>query len=269
MRRFATVSLAVFLAVTFAVLSRPPRLPGTDAESSAPDPAITRIFFLRHAEEQVELLAAGGGTFAENCIGTCCVEVLNPLGRKRAELLAVWFGKRNLLPRITHVFASHKIRTAQTGQPIAAAAIEEGASLAEDADSSPGDGVQQLPPFVDECAPGFTSARTSQAPMIEALTSLPTGSVAVVAAHSATIYPIMEALGVDTSDPVSFPRTPAGTVSGVNNLWEVRLDAGGQGRLQRHLVLDFELARQHSDPSDYFLVKPGWTGIVEKLTRLW
>jgi len=40
------------------------------------------------AEEQVDLITAGDGTFAQNCSGSCCIEVLNPLGRKRAELLA-------------------------------------------------------------------------------------------------------------------------------------------------------------------------------------
>lgn len=244
MSRFASVPLTLVFSMAMIGLAFNLQAPAADKPARAEERGATRIFFLRHAEEQVELLVTGDRTFAENCSDSCCVEVLNPLGQKRAELLAGWFDQRNIIGKITHVISSHKVRTAQTVQPIAARALEAGAPLVDDADTRPGDGVQQVPALVEECAPGFTGARSSLAPMIEALATLPTGSVAVVAAHSTTLYPLMESLGVDTSDPEDFPRTPADAVAGVNNLWEVRLDAQGSVTVQRHLVLDLELRRQ-------------------------
>ena len=168
----------------------------------------------------------------------------------RSELLVGWFGERDILPRLTHVIASHKVRTVQTVEPIAAAAIAEGAELAEDVDLHPGDDVQQVPAFVEECTPGFEGSGSSRGPMTAFLKSLPLGSEAVVAAHSPTIYPIMKAFGIDTSDPIDFPRDARGRVSGFDNLWVVQVDRNGKGRLKKHLLLDFELVRQSSDGGD-------------------
>ena len=58
----------------------------------------------------------------------------------------------------------------------------------------------------------------------------------------------MQAFGIDTSDPVNFPKDARGRVSGFNNLWVVELkpvvDNGlvsYQGRLMTHVLLDFDL----------------------------
>ena len=83
--------------------------------------------------------------------------MLSPLGTKRAELLAKWFADKGLLPSITHVLATHKVRTLQTVQPIAhAAGLDrdvngDGVPDGADVDKNRGDGVQQIPAFVDEC----------------------------------------------------------------------------------------------------------------------
>ena len=205
----------------------------------------TRFYFLRHGEDLEE--SALGDVLEPVCTGTCCLEVLNDLGAMRAELLVRWFEERHILPRITHVVASHKIRTLQTVAPLAAAAAEAGASLADDADLHPEDHIQQVPAFVEECAPGFEGSASSRDPMIEHLAGIPAGSTVVVAAHSPTLYPILEAFGVDTGDPVDFPRDPRGRVSGFGNVWIVDVDESGQGRLEKHLVLDFSLTRPRAD----------------------
>jgi hypothetical protein len=201
----------------------------------------TTIYFLRHGEDIPESVL--GDILVPDCTETCCLEVLNDLGTKRAELLAAWFEERGILRRLTHVIASHKVRTLQTVAPLAAAAAESGAGLADDVDQQPGDHVQQVPPFIEECAPGFEGSASSRGPMTEFLMSLAPGSQVVVAAHSPTIYPILEAFGIDTHDPRDFPRGSGGLVSGFGNLWIVDVDATGQGNLRRHLVLDFELVK--------------------------
>lgn len=80
--------------------------------------------------------------------------------------------------------------------------------------------------------------------MIDHLRGIPAGSTVVVAAHSPTLYPILQAFGLDTSDPVDFPKDETGRVSGFNNLWIVDVDERGQGKLQNHLTLDLDLARR-------------------------
>jgi len=201
----------------------------------------TRFYFLRHAEDLEESVL--GDAFEPVCTGPCCLEVLNDLGAMRAELLVRWFEERDILPRLTHVVASHKIRTLQTVGPLAAAAVEAGAPLSEDADLHAGDAVQQVPAFVEECAPGFEGSASSRQPVIEHLAGIPAGSTVVVAAHSTTLYPILQAFGIDTGDPVDFPVDPRGRVSGFGNVWIVDVDESGQGALKKHLVLDFSLTR--------------------------
>jgi hypothetical protein len=58
----------------------------------------------------------------------------------------------------------------------------------------------------------------------------------------------MQAFGIDTTDPVKFPKDARGRVNGFNNLWVVELKplvVGGtltyQGRLLSHVQLDFDL----------------------------
>jgi len=218
------------------------------------------VYFVRHAEDQVALYAQGarGTAFLPDCkpfldggvLKECCTEVLDATGVERAKLLTQWFKDQGLLPGITHVLASHKVRTLQTVQPIAhAAGLDadvngDGTPDGTDIDKNPGDGVQQLPAFVDECEAGFEVAHNFYPLIVEELRSLPLGSGIVVAGHSASIYPIMESLGIDTSDPSRFPKNAIGRVNGYNNLWMVELDANNLGRLLMHLRLNFTLTAE-------------------------
>jgi hypothetical protein len=68
-----------------------------------------------------------------------------------------------------------------------------------------------------------------------------------VGAHSGTLYKIMDALGLDTSDPEVFPRRPNGKVDGFDNLWVVSIDETGAGQLVEHIVLQLELVEQTGD----------------------
>ena len=236
MRKKSVTQSILFGLVCAAVL-------GTLATARGPASAKTLVYFVRHGEDQVDLFDIGDGIFAEACSpccggDECCLEVLNPLGEMRAILLAEWFQDTGITVTLTNVIASHKARTRQTVQQIAS-----DAGLANDVDQT-ADGVQQIPPFIDECDAGFESASSSKDPMIEELADLPLGSQVVVGAHSGTIYKIMDAIGIDTSDPVDFPRRPNGKVQGFNNLWIVSMKDGGEAELEEHLVLDFELAVQ-------------------------
>ncbi|MBI4605270.1 MAG: histidine phosphatase family protein [Planctomycetes bacterium] len=252
--RVSTLPLSFGITVSvFCLISLGRQSPAlSDGVEPDDDRDVTLIYFLRHGEDIEESLEPDAplAEFLEPVCNEppappCCLEVLNDLGTKRAELLAGWFGERRILPRLTHVIASHKIRTLQSVEPIAAAAVAEGAQLAEDTDLNPGDGVQQVP-AVEECAPGFESSSKSRGPMTLFIKSLPLGSVAVVGAHSPTIYPILQALGIDTSDPIDFPKDARGRVTGFGNIWAVQVDRNGQGRLLSHLVLDLELVQQRS-----------------------
>lgn len=218
------------------------------------------IYFVRHAEDQVALYQQGknGKAFLPDCkpfknegvLEDCCTEVLNPLGVERAKLLAQWFNDQGLLPGITHVLATHKVRTLQTVQPIAhAAGLDrdvngDGIPDGTDIDKNPGDGVQQIPAFVAECEDGFEVAHNFYPLVVEHLRSLPLGSGIVVAGHSASLYPIMQDLGIDTSDSTRFPKNAVGRVSGFNNLWIVELNANNMGTLLMHLRMNFALTEE-------------------------
>lgn len=219
------------------------------------------IYFLRHAEDREFLLELGHAERAsisdcrpflndDRLIEECCTETLDTLGEQRAQLLVKWFQDQGLLSTLTDVFATHKIRTLQTVQPIAHAAgldrdlngdgIPDGA----DVDLRAGDGVQQIPAFVEECERGFEIAHNFFGLTVDALRTLPLGSGVVVCGHSASIYPMMEAFGIDTSNPAKFPKTAIGRVRGFNNLWVVSLDANGVGTLVKHVRLDFALSEK-------------------------
>jgi len=215
------------------------------------------IYFVRHAEDQVALFQQGnkGKAFLPDCkpfknegvLEDCCTEVLNPLGTERAKLLAKWFKDQGLLPGITHVLATHKVRSMQTVLPIAHAAgldkdvngdgIPDGADL----DKNPGDGVQQIPAFVSECEDGYEIAHNFYPLVVDHLRSLPLGSGVVVSGHSASLYPIMQSLGIDTSSSSRFPKNAVGRVSGYNNLWMVEVNANNVGTLLSHVRLNFAL----------------------------
>lgn len=215
------------------------------------------FLFVRHAEKAVALRENGesGRALLPECkpyvksngeIDECCLEILNELGEKRAELLANWIVEEQGI-QLTHAFSTHKTRTWQTVLPTAiAAGLDENAS---DVDLKPGDGVQQIPPFAEECDPGFESPRGSLGLVVAAILDIPDGSAAIVSGHSSTLYPMMELLGLNTDDdPVAYPKRPDGRVDGYNNLWIVTVDEDGNGTLHTHVLLDLALVSTVTTP---------------------
>jgi hypothetical protein len=231
------------------------------AQADAPQsvaPGTTIVYFTRHCEDVPELVNSDPSftvTFNNcNSDNSCCVEALNPLGKVRAAALADWLEAKGITRTLTHVIASHKLRTRQTVAKIAYLAglggdLDGNGTLnGQDIDQAPGDGVINVPPTPGECDPGWTSSRSVIQPQTNYLNTLPLGSRAVLCSHSPALYPIMQAFGIDTSDPVRFPKDSTGRVSGFNNLWVVELKplAAGdtlmyQGRLLSHVKLDFDL----------------------------
>src|SRR5207247_2388791 len=127
-------------------------VPVTRADSPQSESASkTIIYFTRHCEDVPELVNSDPSftvTFNNcNSDNSCCVEALNPLGKVRAAVLADWFESKRITQTLTHVIASHKLRTRQTVAKIAQLAglggdlngdgIPDGA----DVDQEPGDGV--------------------------------------------------------------------------------------------------------------------------------
>lgn len=245
------------------------------AQAQAPRSGVankTIVYFTRHCEDMPELVESDPTftvTFNDcNEDDSCCVEALNPLGQVRASVLADWFEAKGIARTLTHVVATHKLRTRQTVAKIALLAglggdlDGDGTLDGADVDQEPGDGVINVPSTPAECDVGWTSSSSVLQPQFDYVSTLPFGSRAVVCSHSPVLYPLMEALGIDTSDPVKFPRDERGRVSGFNNLWIVELipvRIGGnhsyQGRLLTHLLLDIEVGvsliqRDHG-------VKPG------------
>lgn len=127
-----------------------------------------------------------------------------------------------------------------------------------DDDLAPGDGIQQFPAHVAECDPGFEATTGSQPAIVDAILALPPGSRAVVANHSETLYSIItETTGIDTSDPVVFPKEDGSTtrVRNFNDLWIVRTHAPRTGTLVRHLTFDVAL-RRANDYGDSSIKRP-------------
>ena len=208
------------------------RLAELDAASSGE--ALVEVYFTRHAEKMTQLAEQEDGSFVEVCGEENCAEVLNAEGELRAELLADTFAEAGITDRLTNAFSSHKIRTRQTIEQIAAEAGLDG-----DVDKNPDDGIQEYPVSnsdgsdATELNPEGTSA--SEAPTIDALLSLPAGSVALVAGHSGTLYDIMAGLGLDdvcgadTLDTCNQDRYPAkddGKVANYGDLWKITIDDG-------------------------------------------
>lgn len=233
--------------------------PHAAADSPQSESANRTILYLtRHGEDVPELVNSDPNftVTLNNCNedGSCCVEPLNPLGRVRASALADWFESKRITRTLTHVVASHKVRTRETVEKIAKLAglggdlDGDGTPDGQDVDQAPGDGVINIPPAPAECDPGWTSSSSVRQPQIDFINTLPLGSRAVVCSHSPVIYPLMQAFGIDTSDPVKFPKDSRGRVVGFNNLWVVELKpvttAGVttyQGRLLSYIQLDFDL----------------------------
>ena len=193
-----------------------------------------------------------------NSDNSCCVEALNPLGKVRASALADWFEAKGITRTLTHVVASHKLRIRQTVERIANLAglggdlDGDGTLDGLDVDQASGDGVINVPPTPGECDPGWTSSRSVIQPQTNYINTLPLGSRAVLCSHSPALYPIMQTFGIDTSDPVRFPKDSSGRVTGFNNLWVVELKPATvgdaiayQGRLLSHVRLDIDVGVSH------------------------
>ena len=221
----------------------------------------TLLYFVRHSEQQVRLVRMNAGvtepgTFVEDCTPTrsCCVTPLSPLGLARRDALTDWFVKQGRARGLTHLIATNKPRTVETLKGLAMASglgadrNGDGTADGTDIDQMPGDGIQQYPAQVAECAVGFERTVDSMPYIVEAIRSLPAGSRAVIANHSETLYAVIEgATGVDTSDPDLFPKETGSTtrVRNFNDLWIIELDGIGVGRLIKHVVFDLALERQH------------------------
>jgi phosphohistidine phosphatase SixA len=120
--------------------------------------------------------------------------------------------------RLTHVAASHKVRTQQT---VAAVALAAGLPL-------------DIVPNIADCEPGSEGSENALQPHIDYIRALPNGSVALIAGHSTTTYEIMEAFGIDTSDPIWFPRLQNGRMDGFDHVWELTIPASGIVLVTRH-----------------------------------
>lgn len=249
--------LALAAVLVLAAATPIPVAQAGSPQSESPNTTI--VYFARHAEDVAELVGSDPSysvAFNDcNPDGSCCVEALNPLGKVRATALADWFETKGITRTLTHVVATHKLRTRQTVAKIAHLAglggdlNGDGTPDGADIDQSPGDGVINIPATPGECDPGWTGSSSARQPQIDYLKTLPVGSRAVVCSHSPVLYPLMQAFGIDTSDPVKFPKDSRGRVTGFNNLWIVELKPSGnrnvpsyQGRLLAHLQLDIEVS---------------------------
>ncbi len=209
------------------------------------------IYFTRHAEKMTQLAEQADGSFIEACGESKCAEVLNAKGELRAELLAMQFDEAGITERLTNAFSSHKIRTRQTIEQITA-----DAGLSGDMDKNADDGIQEFPISNDEGSADAAeldpeSTSPSKAPVIEALLSLPAGSVALVAGHSGTLYDIMAGIGLsdvcleDTVDICNQDRYPIDEdvkVKNFGDIWKVTLQDGVASFAYRVNLQPVELA---------------------------
>jgi len=148
-----------------------------------------------------------GENLNEVCGQKKCALELSRQGLTRARLLADWMKANGIVKKLTNVYSSHKRRTYQTVAPTAKLA---------------GLKVQQLPKGAEELDP--ESNAPSVCPQINAIRDLPLESTALVAAHTSTIYRIMDTgmkreckgLGIDTSNPEYFPKTRKGDLPRLN-----------------------------------------------------
>lgn len=249
MRHQSAASLVVISAVTVLVGGSFLPAPAAFAQNAS-----TTLYFLRHGETQRRLVRTGPGSSAEICTAnrSCCETPLNALGVARRDALAEWFVHHGIAERLTHLIATNKPRTVQTltalgiASGLGADRNGDGILDGDDDDLAPGDGVQQYPSHVAECDPGFEATTGSQPYIVSAILALPPGSHAVVANHSETLYSIItETTGIDTSDPLMFPKEDGSTtrVRNFNDLWIVRTHGPGTGALLRHVVFDIALRR--------------------------
>lgn len=224
----------------------------------------TVVYITRHAEklEVLREVSSNSGMYEDNCDGERerCEEALNAEGQLRADLLAEWFDRRGIADDVTHVISSDKNRTRDTVLPLADLLQERGVAL-PDNDGVP-DGVLQVPYAVADEASNMENETNgnsvSVVPSVEAIQSLPMGSVAVLAGHSGTIYRILGGedtdgnpatdkkgdfsvgLGIDTTmDAGLFPRNSDGKVPTFGDIWKVVIRANGTAVVKWRKRLDF------------------------------
>ena len=125
----------------------------------------TIIYFVRHGET-----ASHHG-----------VRTLNAAGRERSEALAALMKE----VAVTHLFASHTMRTREMLEPLA---IEKGLTIVQ----LPKPGTMLDGHLVTES----TATGAAAGPLLEALRRLPAGSRAVVAVNRENAFAVMSGLGV-------------------------------------------------------------------------
>ena len=205
------------------------------------------VYITRHAEKQNEL-DDKENSFCKDDLSRCAEE-LSALGKLRAEFLAVWLEEEGILEKITKVISSDKQRTRQTIEPTAARIIELGKVdlLSVDSADTIADGVTQVPASKANTEGNEIKGNSGSVdPTVEAIKALEPGSVALVAAHSGTIYRIMGGqdtdgnpstgkdgdnsvgLGIDTTqgdnfaDVTMFPKKESdGKVPTFGDVWKV------------------------------------------------
>jgi hypothetical protein len=226
----------------------------------------TVIYFTRHQNDQNRLITTSTDHFEDVCHGPtrpCCEQELNPLGVERAARFADWFEGQHLADRLDLVVSTFKPRTGQTV-----------IRIATDAELP----LTVIPAGKPECTndtdPLISDATVSMQPMYDYLSTLPQGTVALVASHSTTLYQIFDRFGIDVlADTSFFPLDlPAGAttcdphsiaksgpvnsrgckVLGFSNLWRMEIDQDGHATMTDHWLLDLEMtptghAVGHSD----------------------
>jgi len=225
------------------------------ADNSGHNSNRVTLYFTRHAEKQTVLkeTAENSGIYLDNCNSSRsrCEEELNPLGSRRAELLAQWLEQRGIAHTVTHVVSSDKQRTRQTVQPLADLIQSGYGDVLPDGDAML-DGVWQVP-FAGDTANEVNSNSGSVDPTVTFIqTQLQAGDVAVIAAHSGTIYKILGGdltdgtggLGIDTTqaaDADDFPKKPSdGKVPGFGDVWKVVIRSNGHAALKWRKDVDFK-----------------------------
>ena len=221
----------------------------------------TVVYITRHAEKLDVLrpVSEPSGIYKDNCNNDRdrCEEALNAAGQLRAKLLADWFDRRGIADDVTHVISSDKNRTRDTVLPL----VELIEITLPDFDYVL-DGVWQVPFAVADAdlnmANEINGNSGSVVPSVEAIQSLQLGSVAVLAAHSGTIYRILGGedtdgnpatdkdgdfsvgLGIDTTtDAGLFPKKDNGKVPTFGDVWKVVIKENGTASVKWRKRLDF------------------------------